>query len=422
MMSDLPTVQRMPGTCVPEPIRPIAYAWVTVAALWPVAMLNYLDRQMVATIRTSMRTDITSIASDQDFGTLMAVFMWTYALLSPLGGFVADRFNRRWTIIGSLLVWSAVTWLTGHMQSYHQMLVTRALMGISEAFYIPAALAFIADFHPGNTRARAAGIHQSGVYIGLMLGGIGGYIAQSSSWRNCFSWFGLAGVIYAMVLVLVLRDAPRVANGNGDRVTMARILRALWTQPAFWILAICFTLPGIAGWVIKNWLPTFLADRFNLSEGPAGLSASGYIQFATFTGVLLGGVVADRWMKTSRRGRVYTSAMGMALIVPAMVGLGSAWSLGLAIGCMVLFGLGFGFFDANNMPILCQIAQPEYRATGYGFLNLVGISLGAGTTVVLGWMRDQHISFTTAFVISAALVLLSAALMLLIKPRPDIRS
>ena len=138
-----------------------------VALLWPVVMLNYLDRQMVSTIRESIRADIPSIASDQEFGTLMAVFMWVYACLSPIGGFIADKFNRRWTVIGSLGVWSAVTWATGHAATYSQMLCFRSLMGISEAFYIPAALALIADFHVGNTRARAIGIHQSGIYAGL---------------------------------------------------------------------------------------------------------------------------------------------------------------------------------------------------------------------------------------------------------------
>lgn len=175
--------QSTPATAARVP----TYAWAVVALLWPVVMLNYLDRQMVSTIRASIRADIPSIASDQEFGTLMAVFMWVYACLSPLGGFIADRFNRRWTVIGSLFVWSAVTWLTGHATTYSQLLSFRALMGISEAFYMPAALALIADFHAGGTCARAVGGHQSGIYAGLALGGLGGYIAQTSSWRNCFT-------------------------------------------------------------------------------------------------------------------------------------------------------------------------------------------------------------------------------------------
>src|SRR6266568_1705200 len=186
--------------------RTTAYAWAVVALLWPVAMLNYLDRQMVATVRASIRADISSIASDQAFGTLVAVFMWVYALLSPVGGFIGDKFNRRLTVIGSLFVWSAVTYLTGQARSYQQMLWLRALMGISEAFYMPAALALITEFHAGGTRARAVGIHLSGIYTGLALGGLGGYIAQISSWRNCFTWFGEAGVCYAVVLALALRD------------------------------------------------------------------------------------------------------------------------------------------------------------------------------------------------------------------------
>jgi MFS transporter, Spinster family, sphingosine-1-phosphate transporter len=399
-----------------------AYAWTVVALLWPVAMLNYLDRQMVSTIRASIRADIPSIANDQDFGTLMAVFMWVYAFLSPVGGFVADKFNRRWTVIGSLGVWSAVTWATGQATTYTQMLSFRALMGISEAFYIPAALALIADFHTGPTRARAVGVHQSGIYAGLALGGVGGYIAQAGSWRNCFTWFGAAGVLYAVVLLLALRDAPDAGRGPASSrspVTLGDTLRGLGSQPAFWILVVYFTLPAIAGWVTKNWLPTYLADTFHLKEGPAGLSATGYIQFASFGGVLLGGVVADGWMRATPRGRIYTSALGVLLLVPALLGLGYAGSLTTAIAFMILFGLGWGFFDCNNMPILCQIARPEHRATGYGFMNLVSISTGAGATVLLGWMRDQGIKFSVAFVASAAVALISAGLILRVKPRHE---
>ena len=428
-----------------------AYAWAVVFLLWPVVMLNYLDRQMVSTIRASIRADIPSITNDREFGTLMATFMWVYAFLSPIGGFIADKFNRRWVVIGSLFVWSAVTWATGHAQTYTQMLTFRGLMGISEAFYMPAALALIADFHTGHTRATAVGIHQSGIYAGLALGGIGGYIAETSSWRNCFTWFGLAGVVYALVLVAALRNPkkrqragalqdaaatsgvhegppgfgvrqPSGALGDAPfctQVTPIETFLALWSQPAFWILVIYFTLPAIAGWVTKNWLPTYLADTFGFNEGRAGLSATGYIQIASFIGVIVGGVIADRWMRRTLRGRIFTSALGVVLLVPALLGLGFVWSIPAAIAFMILFGLGWGFFDCNNMPILCQIARPEHRATGYGFMNLVSISIGAAATVALGWMRDRHIKFSIAFAASAAVALLSAGLILLIKPRAD---
>lgn len=399
--------------------RATPYAWAVVAMLWPVVLLNYLDRQMISTIGDSIRADIPSIASDKDFGTVMAIFLWVYALLSPVGGMVADRFNRRWVVIGSLFVWSAITWLTGHANSYSEMLACRALMGISEAFYIPAALALIADCHPGNTRARAIGIHQSGLYAGLALGGVGGYIAEhSGSWRNCFTWFGAAGVFYAIFLMMALKDHERTGGkvGNVKPSSLPDTLRPLLREPAFWLLVVYFTLPAISGWATKNWLPTYLKDTFKLTAGPAGLSATGYIQLASFAGVLLGGVLADAWMRKTLRGRIYTSALGTLLLAPALLGLGYAGSLDAAIGAMILFGLGWGLFDCNNMPILCQIARPEHRATGYGLMNLVSISVGGAVTVVLGWMRDEGISFSIAFVVSAAVALASAVLVLFIRP------
>ena len=402
------------------PNTPSRYAWAAVLLLWPVATLNYLDRQMVSTIRESIRIDIPGITSDQQFGTLMAVFMWVYALLSPFGGFLADKFNRRLMVIGSLFVWSAVTYLTGRMQTYDGMLICRALMGVSEACYMPAALALITEFHPGSTQARAIGIHQTGIYAGLALGGIGGYIAQTSSWRNCFTWFGAAGVGYALLLFFILKDCPSHSNDKPKTLpgSITETLRALLKQPQFWILVIYFTLPAVSGWVTKNWLPTFLADTFHLEQGPAGLSATGYIQLASFAGVLLAGVVADKWMNVTSKGRIFSSATGTFLLVPALLGLGYAPSLGAAIAFMILFGVGWGFFDCNNMPILCQIVRPEHRATGYGFMNMVSISVGAGATVLLGSMRDHGIHLSMAFAGSALLALMAAALVLRIKPQP----
>ncbi len=405
--------------------RPAAYGWIVVLLLWPVALLNYLDRMMVATMRTSIRADIPSIANDADFGFLMALFMWVYAFLSPVGGFVADRFRRRWVVIFSLAIWSLVTWLTGRAETFTQMAWARALMGVSEACYIPAALALIADFHPGPTRSRAVGIHISGIYAGQALGGVGGHIADTSSWRNAFYWFGAAGVAYAFVLLLFLRDADRAPVDPGQApapVTVGATLRALLSVGSFFILVLYFTLPGVPGWAVKNWLPSHLATAFNLKQGPAGMSATGYVTLASFVGALIGGVLADRWVRASLRGRIYVSALGSAVCVPALLGLGYAPALPAAIASMVLFGLGFGMFDTNNMPILCQIVRREYRATGYGFMNLVAFTTGAGVTWAMGAMRDHGISLSVAFSLSSAIAALAALMVLLIRPQPNLET
>jgi MFS family permease len=259
-----------------------------------------------------------------------------------------------------------------------------------------------------------------GIYAGQLCGGAGGYVAQTSSWRNAFLWFGATGVVYAVALFFLLKDGRRVsadAKSVPEHVSAANALRALLGTEGFLKLAAYFTLPSISGWAIKNWLPTYLASEFNLRQGPAGISATGYVTLASFAGALLGGMLADRAMHGMPRGRIYVSAFGMALCAPALIGLGNAGSLGMAIICMILFGVGFGFFDANNMPILCQIIRPEYRATGYGVMNMVSIACGAGITVAMGAMRDRGVGLGVAFSICAAITLLAGWLILQVRPR-----
>src|SRR5687768_14621177 len=181
-------------------------AWFAVALLWPVALLNYLDRQMLAAMKFSVMADIADIERDANWGYMLGQFKWVYAILSPIGGYIADRFSRRFTICLSLFVWSAVTWWTARVTTYDELLIARSLMGISEAFYIPAALALIADYHTGRTRSRAVGLHQMAIYCGVIAGGFGGYVADSPllGWRIAFDACGIFGMLYAIPLAMIL--------------------------------------------------------------------------------------------------------------------------------------------------------------------------------------------------------------------------
>lgn len=397
------------------------YAWTAVALLFPVALLNYLDRQIFSTMKKSIMGDLPSIGTEQQFGALMGVFLIVYGLFSPIGGYLADRFNRRWTVIVSLGVWSLITWLTGHAHTYDQMWWARAAMGVSEACYIPAALALIADFHTGPTRSRAVGIHQAGIYTGIALGGLGGFIADSAyGWRAAFNGFGLAGVLYAFVLIAFLRNPPKPAVSAGDSafaLSPWAALKSLLSLAPFLLLVLYFTLPALPGWMMKNWLPAILADTFHLGQGKAGINATLWITLASLVGVLAGGALADRWMRTNPRGRIFTSAVGMAMMIPALFGVGYAPTLGVAIAFLVLFGLGWGFFDCNNMPILCQIARPELRATGYGLMNLVSITAGGVFTAKIGALRDAGVAQVYLFSFCALAAAVSAGLVLCIRPR-----
>jgi MFS family permease len=398
------------------------YVWVVVALLIPVALLNYLDRQMLASMKFSVMRDIPDIGREASWGTILALFKWVYAGLSPIGGYLADRYSRRHVIAGSLFVWSLITWTTGHVTTYEQLLTTRALMGISEAFYIPAALALIADFHAGPTRSRAVGFHQMGIYLGVIIGGFGGYVADHPAlgWRWAFSLCGLIGITYAVPLFLSLRNPPRPAGTAETRPSPIGALRELLGQPSFVLLVLYFTLPALAGWIVRDWMPAILKAEFKIGQGLAGVSATLYWQVAAIVGAVVGGWLADRWMQRTVRGRIYVSAIGMALIVPAMFGVGYAPQTGLlsvAIAFLVLFGIGWGFFDSNNMPILSQIARPELRATGYGIMNLVSISCGGFADWGFGMMRDRNVPLFGIFSVFASAAVVSIVLVLLIKPQ-----
>jgi MFS family permease len=394
-------------------------AWLTVALLFPVALLNYLDRQIFSTMEKSITAGVPGVINHEHFGDLMAVFLLVYGLFSPVGGYVADRFNRRWVIIGSLAVWSFITWLTGRAQTFDQMWWARALMGVSEACYIPAGLALIADFHNGGTRSRAVGVHQAGIYAGIILGGMGGYIAESSyGWRAAFTWFGLAGVLYAGVLVFFLQNAPRPAADSAEARAGAGVsFGSLFGCGAFILLVLYFTLPAMPGWVVKSWMPSLLAKTFDLGEGSAGFSATLPVTLASLVGVLAGGALADRWMRRTPRGRIYVSAIGTALCIPALFGIGYAPTLGVAIAFLILFGVGWGFFDTNNMPILCQIVPARLRATGYGLMNMVSITVGGLAVKKVGAMRDTGAAPSVFFSICAVAAAVAVVLVLLIRPR-----
>jgi len=399
-------------------------AWLVVVLLMPVALLNYLDRQMLASMKYSVMADIPSIGTEANWGLMLGQFKWVYAFLSPIGGYLADRFSRRLTICGSLFVWSAVTWWTGQVTTYNELLWARSLMGFSEAFYIPAALALIADYHLGPTRSQAVGLHQMAIYCGVIAGGFGGYVADEPQlgWRFAFLTCGLLGMVYALPLLLLLRDPPRSLAAMELSTSPYQATRELLTNLSFVLLVLCFTLPALAGWVVRDWMPAILKQEFDIGQGQAGVAATLYWQVAAIVGAIVGGWLADRWMRRHRLGRIFTSAIGLSLLVPAIFGVGFAGSLEIAVTYLIVFGLGWGFFDANNMPILSQIVRPNLRATGYGIMNFVSISCGGLADWGFGLLRDLKVPLPVIFGLFATAAITSVVLMLLIRPRPELLS
>lgn len=401
------------------------YPWVVVALLGGVALLNYMDRQMLSTMKDSMQMDITDLQSATNFGRLMAVFLWIYGLMSPISGIIADNLSRKKLIVGSLLVWSSVTYLMGLATTYDQVFWLRALMGVSEALYLPAGLALIADYHTGGSRSLAVGIHMTGLYLGQAIGGFGATLAATYSWHTTFHWFGIIGIVYAFILLVFLKDSKRkVAETNAEtpqkpKTNVLVSLKSLFTNIAFWVILLYFAIPSLPGWATKNWLPTLFAENLHLPMSQAGPMATITIAVSSFIGVLLGGILSDKWVRKNIRGRIYTGAIGLSLTIPSLLLLGFGNSIVEVVCAGVLFGIGFGMFDANNMPILCQFVGPNQRATAYGVMNMVGVFAGAMITSVLGaWSDDGNLGM--GFALLAAVVAVAIAVQLYsLRPKTD---
>ena len=401
------------------------YPWIVVALLWGVALLNYMDRQMLSTMKDSMQMDIVELQSATNFGRLMAIFLWIYGLMSPVAGMIGDRFNRKWLIVGSLFVWSSVPYLMGVAQTFEQVYWLRALMGVSEALYIPAGLSLIADYHSGRSRSLAVGLHMTGLYTGQAIGGFGATVAAAFSWQTTFHWFGIIGILYAFLLVVFLRDKKREVemkiqpSAAQPKESLWQSLKKLTGSVAFWIILLYFAASSLPGWATKNWLPTLFSENLNLPMSEAGPISTFTIALSSFVGVLFGGSLSDRWVQKNLKGRVYTSAIGLGLTIPSLLLLGMGHHIVSVVGAGLLFGIGFGMFDANNMPILCQFVSSRRRATAYGVMNMTGVFAGAAITDLLGqWTDGGNLGMGFAM-LSIVIAVVVCCQLIFLRPKTD---
>lgn len=397
------------------------YPWLVVAMLCVVGLLNYLDRMMITTMRSSIVSEIHM--TEAQFGLLTSVFLWVYGFLSPLAGFIADKFNKSRIIIVSLLVWSGVTFLTAYATSFEYLLATRALMGISEAFYIPTALALIMDYHRGNTRSSANSVHIMGIMVGQSLGFIGGWLAEVHSWNFAFNILGGIGILYAVVLIFGLRDntEPDQTEASvgkadlGNKPKFLAVIGYLLTNKNYLKTLFTWSMIGIVGWVIGGWLPTFYKEKFNLSQTMAGIYATGYFHTASIIGVLVGGFLADRWSRTNKYARILLPVIGLCIAAPAIFIAGYSSVLVVAVACFMLYAFTRIFSDGNMMPILCMVVDPKYRATAYGVLNLFATVIGGIGIYAGGYLRDINIDLGLLFRIAAFLLAAGALSLYLLK-------
>lgn len=366
-----------------------SYAWMIVALLLLVWMLNYLDRQLIFSLFPLLQADL-HISSLQ-LGLLGTAFLWVYALCSPWAGHLADRFGKKRLICGSLLVWSAITLCTGQAHTFGQLITLRSLMGVSEACYLPAGLALIASYHPDKTRSRAVSLHYSGTYIGTVLGGVlGGWLGSRAGWRSVFGIFGAVGCGYAIALLFALREKPKPEETSvQETVSFNAGSRLVFRSPGFTRIFLVFAVASICDWAIYTWMPLYLFENFHYSLAAAGFAATFYIKAGGFIGLLAGGFLADAWAARSTSGRALTQGLGLVLAAPFLIASGLTHQPWLLCSAMAIFGFGKGMYDGNTMPLLCERVPTHLRATAFGLLNFGGTFAGGVIAATAGALKSS---------------------------------
>lgn len=416
---------------------PGKWAWIAVAVLWVVVMLNYFDRQLLAVLNKSMTEGPGCIEMTQaQFGMVTSAFLIVYAALSPVGGYLADRFSRSFIIMCSLVVWSVVTWMTGKSETYEELIFWRAAMGVSEAFYIPAALALITDYHRGGTRSLATGLHMSGIYAGQVLAGCGAMMAGDPcqmGWRLTFELFGFIGVAYGLIVLFFLRDpkaaeapateatAETTAAPAAPEFTLGQMLKSIFTGRGMYLLLLMISFAGFANWFLLGWYPRLLQDMFSISEAEAGPQATFWINIAKYISVLACAVIADRWYLRNKNARAYVPGIAFCIAGPcvllAMI-FGDAIGLAAVLALVSMQGVAQGSMDATLMPVLRSTIDERFAATGYGLLNLTSVGAGALVSWLGGMLKDAGTPLSAVLSLAGVLMMLCGIILFLL-PKKD---
>jgi MFS family permease len=392
--------------------------WITIGLLWFVFLFNYADRQAIFSLFPLIKTELQ--LTDVQLGILGACFMWVYAVCGPITGWITDRVSRKALILGSLIFWSVVTGATAIAHTYGEMILCRALGGLGEAFYFPAAMSMISDYHGPRTRSRAMSLHQSAVYAGSIAGGsVSAMVGQHSGWRASFIVFGAGGVVLGLILIFFLREPVRGASGvqsmgaplAAREDSIGQILREIFGNRMALLLILIFMGANFVAIVFLTWLPTFLYQKFHMSLSMAGLNATIYLQMASLLGVLCGGVLADRLSKRMPGGRLLTQSIGLLLGAPFLFLMGWTISIPILILAMTCFGYFKGLYDANIIASLYDVIPAERRGTAAGIANSMGW-LGGGTAPVIIAIGSSHFGMSACISATAGVYLVIGVIML----------
>jgi predicted MFS family arabinose efflux permease len=384
-------------------------AALLVAFMWVAYFLNYCDRQAVFSMTGSLKTDLKM--TDTQLGLVGAIFLWVYAFGCPIAGQIGDRLSKRLLVVLSLVIWSLVTVATGFAGTAVMMLGLRAAMGVSESLFMPTAVALTANAHTPDRRSRAIAALTTAQIAGTVAGSwFGGWMADRGEWRAAFFILGAVGVLYAVPYFLFLRTVDEDPAGVVKTSGRSFAVSVLTKIPTFILLCLVFPIFVFGLWLLYGWLPTFLREKFELTQTDAAFNATVYLQATTAVGLLGGGMLADALYRRTKASRLWLMTASLIFCAPCLHYLGSSDTLMATRLAAAGFGLFSGLLMGNIFPAAFEVVPADTRASAVGILNFFG-AIMSGFAALFGglWKAslgiDRLLSITALAYVAAGLAL-----------------
>jgi sugar phosphate permease len=403
--------------------QPPFYKWELLLILWVAYFLNQGDRQIYNAVLPLIKADLK--VSDVELGMVATAFTLLYGVFVPLAGCLGDFVTKKWIVCLSLLTFSAGTLCTGFSTSILLLILFRSVAtGVGEAFYYPAANSLIGQYHH-NTRAQAMAVHQSSLYVGIVVSSwIAGWVGESHGWRATFYTFGAFGLLMAVVVALRLRNehrdfevaaSLRDANdrqhtaSRSDAPSLGEVLRSVLRTPTLYFLSVAFGAMVFATVGYMTWMPTFLYEKFHLSLKDAAFYSMLYHFIFAFIGVMVGGRVSDRLAARRPTIRMEMEYLGLLLGAPFIWLMGTSSNLTTVYVALAGFGFFRGIYDSNLFAALFDVIPPRYRSSATGLMLCCAFTVGATSPVLLGYVK-QHVNLSIGLSSMAFVYLLGAVL------------
>ena len=384
------------------------YKWEVLLLLWMAYLLNQGDRQVFNTVLPAIRDSLS--LSDTSIGWIATIFNLFYACCVPFGGWVGDRFSKKWVVTIAILFWSVATMFTGLANGVFMLILMRSVAtGGGEAFFGPANYSLLGQYHT-DTRARAMSIHQTAYYIGVILAGwLAGLIADvfdashpGNGWKYSFLIFGAAGIVWGVLMILRLKDkpdAPKVDKKNlaNPFKTIWQGFKAVFSTPTSLMLTIGFSglIFVITGYM--TWVPAYLQEEFAQSQAAAGLNSMLYTYVAAFVGVLLAGVLSDKLASKSHMARMMLQGIGLIGGAVFLFMMGGNPTIILLYSAFAGWGFFRAFFDANTYAVLYDVTPSHLHASCSSAMITTGFAVGSLAPVILGALKEKMGSLGATF-------------------------